>query len=104
MTAWDIDTATAHSIVNRTSARAEEFAVAAVQLRDAVSAARTASNSQVIAAALEEAHDKYAGLLVQNASTRSETACSAVREALGAYQAADFLMAAEAQQKAAQAG
>lgn len=100
MTAWNIDAAAAHSIVNRTAVRAEALLTAAASLRDAVEGAQAASNSSLVAGALAEAYEGYAGLLIQNASDKSETACTAVQEALTAYQGADLEMAATAQRQA----
>ena len=97
MTSWSIDAASVHAIINRTAARAEDFSEASRDLRNAVEAAQAASRSAVVGDALLAAYQDYAGLLIANAAEHAETACSSVREAVGAYQDADLQMAAAAQ-------
>jgi len=104
MVIWDIDLASARSVVNRTSEEAANFADAAKKLREAAEGARTASRSAVVGDALKTAYEEYAGLLIANARARAATACPSPHQAPDAYQEADLDMAARAQANAAEAG
>lgn len=104
MVSWDIDLASARSVVNRTSEEAANFADAARNLRDAAEGAQAASRSAVVGDALKAAYEDYAGLLIANAKDRAATACTSLSQALDAYQQADLDMAARAQANAAEAG
>lgn len=100
MTAWNIDVPSAHSVINRTEAMAEGIQTAGSALHDAVAGAQGVVGSDAVISALASAYDDYARLLVSNAETLAENTLSAVREALSAYQEADLMMAAQAQQNA----
>ncbi|MBF4993839.1 hypothetical protein ITX31_06905 [Arthrobacter gandavensis] len=104
MASWNIDVATARSVVNRTAEEAANLAEAARSLQEAAEGAQAAARSAVVGDALKAAYEQYAALLIANARNRAETACSSLHEALNAYRDADLDMAARAQANAAEAG
>ncbi|MFF2822413.1 DUF6507 family protein [Arthrobacter koreensis] len=104
MASWNIDLASARSVVNRTAEEAANLADAAKSLQDAAEGAQAAARSAVVGDALKAAYEQYAALLIANARSRAETACSSLHQALDAYRDADLEMAARAQANAAEVG